>query len=103
VSRPPEGNNAGVFIVDDLLAWLVGLVADAGGKKLVTLVLGSDQKRALRPAVEAAVAATAAQLTPSGGQANQLAAAVGEVFRGARSVRPTKTHSDAIRPDLPAR
>jgi hypothetical protein len=75
-----------VFIVDDLLAWLVGLVADAGRKKLVTLVLGSDQERALRSAVEAAVAATAAQLAPSGEQADQLAVAVGEVFRGAPKV-----------------
>ena len=75
-----------MFIVDDLLAWLVGLVADAGRKKLVTLVLGSDQERALRSAVEAAVAATAAQLAPSGEQADQLAVAVGEVFRGAPKV-----------------
>ena len=75
-----------MFIVDDLLAWLVGLVADAGRKKLVTLVLGSDQERALRSAVEAAVAATAVQLAPSGEQADQLAVAVGEVFRGAPKV-----------------
>jgi hypothetical protein len=27
-----------VFVVDDLLAWLVGLVADAGRKKLITRV-----------------------------------------------------------------
>jgi hypothetical protein len=59
-----SGKNAGVFVVDDLLAWLIGLVADAGPRKLVTLMLGTDQQRALRPAVEAAVAATAAQLAP---------------------------------------
>ena len=75
-----------MFVVDDLLAWLVGLVADAGRKKLVTLVLGTDQERALRPAVEAAVAATAAQLAPSDEQAEQLAMVVGEVFRGAPKV-----------------
>ena len=75
-----------MFIVDDLLAWLVGLVADAGRKKLVTLVLGSDHERALRSAVEAAVAATAAQLAPPGEQADQLAVTVGEVFRGAPKV-----------------
>jgi hypothetical protein len=69
------------FIVDDLLAWLVGLLADAGRKKLITLVLGTDQERALRPAVRAAVEASAAQLTSSGEQAEQLAMAVGEVFR----------------------
>jgi hypothetical protein len=75
-----------VFVVDDLLGWLVGLVADAGRKKLVTRVLGSDQERALRPAVEAAVEATAAQLAPPDGQGERLAIAVGEVFRDAPRV-----------------
>jgi hypothetical protein len=75
-----------VFIADDLLAWLVGLVADAGRKKLVTLVLGSDQERALRQATVAAVEATATQLAPSGEQADQLAMAVGKVFRAAPKV-----------------
>jgi hypothetical protein len=75
-----------MFVVDDLLAWLVGLVADAGRKKLVTLVLGSDQERALRSAVKAAVESTAAQMASSAEQADQLATAVGEVFRGAPKV-----------------
>jgi hypothetical protein len=72
-----------VFVVDDLLAWLVGLVANASGKKLVTRVLGTDQERALRPAVQAAVAATAAQLAPWDEQTSQLVLVVGEVFRDA--------------------
>ena len=70
-----------MFVVDDLVGWLVGLLADADRKKLTALVLGTDQERALRPAVEAAVEATAAQLAPSGERAEQLARAVGEVFR----------------------
>jgi hypothetical protein len=37
-----------VSVADDLGAWLVGLLAEAGRKKLTTLVLGSDQERALR-------------------------------------------------------
>jgi hypothetical protein len=49
------GNTAAVaLVVDDLLAWLVTLVADAGRRKLIARVLGTDQERALRPAVEAA-------------------------------------------------
>ena len=36
-----------VFVVDDLVAWLIGRLADAGLKKLTTLVLGTDQQRAL--------------------------------------------------------
>jgi hypothetical protein len=75
-----------VFVVDDLLGWLVGLVADAGRKKLVTLVWGTDQERALRKAAGAAVEATAAQLAPSAGQVDQLATVVGEAFRGRRGV-----------------
>jgi hypothetical protein len=54
-----------VFVVDDLGAWLVGLLADASLKKLTTLVLGSDQERALRQAAKVAVERTAEQLAPS--------------------------------------
>jgi hypothetical protein len=81
--RLPEGKTAGVvFVADDLAAWLVGLLADVGRRKLTTLVLGSDQERALRQAAEAAVGATAAELAPAGErQAGQLAMVVGEVFR----------------------
>jgi Tetratricopeptide repeat len=77
------GKIAGVvFVVDDLGAWLVGLLADATLKKLTTLVLGSDQERALRQAAKAAVERTAVQLAPSDDeQAQQLATAVGRVFR----------------------
>jgi hypothetical protein len=71
-----------VFVVDDLGAWLVGLLADASLKKLATLVLGSDQERALRQAAKAAVERTAEQLVPSDDeQAQRLATAVGRVFR----------------------
>jgi hypothetical protein len=70
-----------VFVADDLAGWLVGLLADAGRKKLVTLVLGSDQERALRQAAAAAIESTAGQLAPPGGeQAEQLALVAGEVF-----------------------
>ena len=71
------------FVVDDLGAWLVGLLADASFKKLTTLVLGSDQERALRQAAGAAVKGTAEQLASSDGEhAQQLATAISKVFRG---------------------
>jgi hypothetical protein len=50
-----------VFVADDLGAWLIGLLADAGRKKLTTIVLGSDQERALRQAASAAVQLTASE------------------------------------------
>jgi hypothetical protein len=37
-----------VFVTDDLMAWLVGLLADAGRKKLAKLTLGSVPERAMR-------------------------------------------------------
>ena len=49
-----------VFVADDLAAWLIGLLADTGRKKLTTLVLGTEQERALRSAATAAVRLTAA-------------------------------------------
>ena len=81
--RRGTGKIAGVvFVVDDLGAWLIGLLANASLKKLTTLVLGSDQERALRQAAKAAVERTAEQLAPSDDeQAQQLATAVGRVFR----------------------
>ena len=63
-----------VFVADALGGWLVGLLADAGRKKLTELVLGSEQERALRRAADAAVWATAEEMSPSGGErAGQVA------------------------------
>ena len=70
-----------VFVADDLAAWLIGLLADAGRKKLTRLVLGSDQERVLRQAATAAIESTAAELGPSGSDQAQLAMVVSEVFR----------------------
>ena len=71
-----------VFVADALGAWLVEQLADAGRKKLTELVLGSEQERALRRAADAAVWATAEEMSPPGGeQAEQLARVISEVFR----------------------
>ena len=71
-----------VFVADDLAAWLISVFADAGRKKLTTLVLGSEQERALRLAATAAVQRTAAELRPGDDErAEQLAMVVSEVFR----------------------
>ena len=70
------------FVVDDLGAWLVGLLADAGRRKLVTFVLGDEQVRALHQACRAALTATAAELRPGdAAAADEVAMVVGEVFK----------------------
>jgi tetratricopeptide (TPR) repeat protein len=74
--------NGGVaFVVDDLADWLIGLLADAGRKRLATWVLGDEQERALRQAATAAVRITAAELRPEGGErAEELVRVISQVF-----------------------
>jgi len=71
-----------VFVVDDLLGWLIGRLADAGYQKLATLVRGSDQARALKAAVTAAVQATVTELGLSDPvEAEQAAEQINKAFR----------------------
>ena len=72
-----------VFVVDDALgAWLVEQLADAGRRKLTTLVLGDAQERALQQAAIAAAQDTAYELSPSDSQrAGQIVMVISEVFR----------------------
>jgi len=70
-----------VFVADDLGAWLVSSFADAGRRKITTLVVGSEQDRALRQAATAAVQETASELRPgSAARATELARVVSQVF-----------------------
>jgi hypothetical protein len=70
-----------VFIVGDLGAWLVGLLAEAGRKKLTVLVIGGDQERALRKAAADAVQDTAAEMSLSAERARQLGMMIRKAFR----------------------
>jgi hypothetical protein len=70
-----------VFVADDLAAWLIGLLADAARKKLTSLILGSEQERALRSAATAAVQLSAAELRPGDAQqAEHVALIISQVF-----------------------
>ena len=69
-----------VLVVDDLVDWLVGKLADAGYQRVSTRLFGSEQDRALKQAVMAAVQSTAAEASPSGQQAGQLAERIGDAF-----------------------
>ena len=71
-----------VFVADDVGAWLVGLLADAGRKKLTTLALGDEQQRALRHAATSAVLATAVDL--------------GRVARGISAPGPHRSVLDSL-------
>jgi hypothetical protein len=70
-----------VFVADDLGAWLVGLLADAGRRKLTAVVLGSDQQRALRKAAADAVQDTVVEMNLSAEQTGRLAMVIGKAFR----------------------
>jgi hypothetical protein len=85
-----------VLVGDDLTAWLVALLADAGRKRLTSWLLGTDQERALRQAAAAAIDLTAAKLWPEGGaHAEELAMVIGQVFS-----RPLQADSLTSRPTL---
>ena len=95
-----------VFVADDIGAWLVGLLADAGRKKLTTLVLGDEQQRALRRAATSAVLATVTELTRAeSGQARQLAMVINEVFQApeAEALTTYKTVLDGLQAGVTAR
>lgn len=70
-----------VFVADDLGAWLVAALADAGRRRLTEWALGSDQERALRRAAAHAVEVTAAELCAEDGErAGEIAMVVDQVF-----------------------
>jgi hypothetical protein len=70
-----------VFVADDLASWLIGLIADAGRKRLTTVLLGTDQDRAVRSAATAAVQLTASELSPDDDeQAEHVALVISQVF-----------------------
>jgi uncharacterized protein YidB (DUF937 family) len=69
------------FVADDLAAWLIGLLADAGRKKLTVFIRGTDQERALRSVAGTAIERTALELVPAGGASvEDFARVVSQVF-----------------------
>jgi hypothetical protein len=86
-----DGQDTGgvMFVADDLGAWLVALLADAGRKRLIRSLLGSEQDRALRQVATTAVQLAANELFPdSRGQAEDLALAVNEFFKAPLADEP---------------
>ncbi len=85
------------FVADDLGAWLVGLLADASRKKLTTLILGTEQERALRSAATAAVQLTAKEpCAEDDEKADQSAMVVSEVFAEPMPDTPLAEHATVL-------
>ena len=78
----------------DLAGWLIGLLADAGRKRLTTFVLGSEQERALRSAAKAAIRLTAEEL-PSGDEA-QVELVINQIFIEPMSFAPLARHRTVL-------
>lgn len=86
-----------VFVADDLAAWLTGLLADAGRKKLTALVLGTEQDQELRRAATAAVRRTAKDLRPANDeQAGQVALVISQVFSEPNLAAPLAGHKTVL-------
>ena len=85
------------FVADDLTAWLVGLLADRGRKKLTMLVLGTEQERALRSAATAAVEQVGRELRPGDDErAEHVALVISQVFREPVSAAPLAGHQTML-------
>jgi hypothetical protein len=92
------GRHAGMaFVADDLAAWLFFILGEAGRRKLTTLVLGTEQERALRSAATAAVQLTARELRPGDDeQAEHVALVISQVFREPVAGTPTAEHQTML-------
>jgi hypothetical protein len=85
------------FVADDLTAWLVGLLADRSRRRLSTLVLGTDQERALRSAATAAVEQVSREVRPGDDeQAEHVALVISEVFREPAAASPLAEHQTML-------
>jgi hypothetical protein len=85
------------FVADDLAAWLVGLLADRVRLRFTTLVLGTEQQRALRPAATAAVEQVGREVRPGDDkQAEHVALVINEVFREPVAATPLAEHQTML-------
>jgi hypothetical protein len=92
-----------MVVVDDFVAWLVGLLADAGRRRLTDCVLGSQQDRALQGAATAAVLASAAELRPDDDErAESLAAVLNQVFKASIPPSPRLTLLEGLQSGMAA-
>lgn len=85
------------FVADDLAAWLVGLLADSGRKRLTAWLVGDEQERALRQAATAAVQGTAGALCAGDQErADEQAMVISQVFGAVMPQAPLRDHSTLL-------
>jgi hypothetical protein len=69
------------LVADDLAAWLIGLLADVGRKRLKAVISGTDYELALGSAATTAARLTAKELCPCDDeQADHVALVISQVF-----------------------
>ena len=86
-----------VFVADALGGWLVGLLADAGRKRLTKLVLGNEQQRALRLPCRFSVSHTRFARVPGVRQIRQFCADCDSVGHAATAARIRRIYGVNIR------
>jgi hypothetical protein len=85
------------FVADDLAAWLVGLLADSGRKRLTAWLVGDEQERALRQAATAAVQGTADALCAGDQErADEQAMVISQVFGAVMPQAPLRGHQTLL-------
>ena len=86
-----------MFVADDFGAWLIGLLADRGRKRLTTVFLGTDQQRAIRSAAATAVRRTAEELRPDDDEeAEHVALVISQVFSEPLAGAPLAEHETML-------
>ena len=85
------------FVADDLAAWLVGLLADSGRKRLTAWLVGDEQQRALRQAATAAVQSAAGDLCAGDQErADEQAMVISQVFGAVMPQAPLRDHQTLL-------
>ena len=82
-----------IFVEGAFASWLLGQVANAGRKRLVESMRGTEHDRALEQAAHAAIQSTAKQWYP--GKSDELASVIDQVFRS-DSLTPQMDHATVL-------
>jgi tetratricopeptide (TPR) repeat protein len=86
-----------VFVVDDLVAWLIGTLADEGLTQLTNLTFGDPLERALSAAIRRAVGTTTTELCPDDSErADDLADLINKRFKKRKPDLPLGGHDTVL-------